>query len=146
MNVIILKLLCFLTIFLNIHCFLYSLSIEHKHRNLISRLKCKSNDIPITNETTQSINTAYEWGKSYIGGTDVCGSKCNNDPFDNKEQDINNNIDPWIAIKKRIDEITEINKLKYIEENKSNSIATNNTNSSSNSKPYLTKTEPGRWP
>jgi len=45
------------------------------------------------------------YGQSYIGGQDVCGSKCNTDPFDEKDKP-----DPWQAMKKRIDAIVEKNR------------------------------------
>jgi hypothetical protein len=45
------------------------------------------------------------YGQSYIGGQDVCGSKCNEDPFDEKHKP-----DPWLTMKSRIDAIVEKNR------------------------------------
>lgn len=46
-----------------------------------------------------------DYGQSYIGGQDVCGSKCNTDPFDEKLKP-----DPWLKMKSRIDAIVEKNR------------------------------------
>ena len=37
-----------------------------------------------------------DYGQSYLGGQDVCGSKCNTDPFDMKHKP-----DPWLTLKSR---------------------------------------------
>jgi hypothetical protein len=46
-----------------------------------------------------------DYGQSYLGGQDVCGSKCNTDPFDIKHKP-----DPWLTLKSRIDAIVEKNR------------------------------------
>jgi hypothetical protein len=93
------------------HCLVTGLSIPMKGSCRLVRPQVGKYVLLLQSRSVQ-LSRAYlstaddgDYGQSYLGGQDVCGSKCNTDPFDEKHKP-----DPWLTMKSRIDAIVEKNR------------------------------------